>query len=157
MTSATEAVFGEPGLNPGPVVPETTDMAEKVPAEAGRVSTLGRTLQQRRRHARVHVNGKVRLVADTSDGLVTLAGHVVDLSISGCAIRVHAPLETDREARLELTLDGESVWVPGHVVWTRTADRAWMVGVRFDRLVPDKQSMIMRIVAERQRNSGYLD
>ena len=128
-------------------------MAE--PASSGRVSTLGRTLQQRRRHPRVQVNGKVRLVADTAEGLVTLSGHVVDLSISGCAIRVHAPLESDRESRLELTLGGESVWVPGHVVWTRRADRAWMVGVRFDRLVPDKQSMIMRVVAERRRNARY--
>ena len=111
----------------------------------------GNSLLQRRRHPRVSVNGKVRLVADTPEGLVTLAGNVIDLSVSGCAIRVHAPLDTGREARLELELDGERVWVPGQIVWTRTRERAWIVGVEFERLVPDKQRLLVRLVAERRR------
>jgi c-di-GMP-binding flagellar brake protein YcgR len=108
---------------------------------------------QKRRHPRVAVNGKVRLVADTPDGLVTLSGQLVDLSVSGCAIRVYAPLEPRGEARLELAVDGRQVWVPGHVVWTRTRirERAWIAGVRFDRLVPEKQSLLIRLVADRQR------
>ena len=106
---------------------------------------------QRRRHPRVSVNGKVRLVADTPDGLVTIAGNVIDLSVSGCAIRVHTSLEPQREARLELELDGERVWLPGQIVWTRTRDRAWIVGVAFERLVPEKQRLLVRLVAERRR------
>jgi len=93
------------------------------------------------------------MVADTSDGLVTLSGNVIDLSISGCAIRVYTRLEPEHEARLELALDGERVWVPGHIMWTRSHERAWTVGIRFDQLVPAKQSLITRLVAERRRNS----
>jgi hypothetical protein len=116
-------------------------------------TTIGGTrgeVQQRRRHARVPVAGKVRLVADTPEGLVTLTGNVIDLSVSGCAIRVHARLEPRGEARLELDVDGRRVWVPGHIVWTRTRERAWIAGVRFDRLVPDKQALLTKLVAERR-------
>jgi hypothetical protein len=105
---------------------------------------------QRRRHSRVNVKGRVRLVADTPEGVVTLTGRLVDLSISGCAIRVYAPLTPEREARLELEVGGERVWVPGQIVWTRIRERAWVVGVKFERLVPEKRSLIMRLVAERQ-------
>jgi PilZ domain len=106
---------------------------------------------QARVQPRVAVNGKVRLVADTPEGLVTLSGELVDLSVSGCAIRVYAPLEPRGEARLELTVDGRQVWVSGHVVWTRVRQRAWIAGIRFDRLVPEKQSLLIRVVADRQR------
>jgi len=107
---------------------------------------------QRRRHPRVQVTGTTRLVADTPQGMVTLRGNVVDLSVSGCAIRVHAPLEKDHEARLEIAVDGEPVWLPGRIMWTRTRDQAWLVGVQFEKLVPHKQSLLIRLVAERQRN-----
>src|SRR5437868_4581617 len=81
-----------------------------------------RAFLQRRRHPRVSVAGKVRLLADTEHGLITLAGTVVDLSVGGCAIRVHNPLDVGREARLELELDGDSIWVPGRVMWKRGVD-----------------------------------
>jgi len=122
-------------------------MAEQL---ATTIGTSSRKLQQRRRHPRVAVAGKVRLVADTPDGLVTLTGNVIDLSVSGCAIRVHARLEPRGEARLELDVHGRRVWLPGHIVWTRTRERAWIAGVRFDRLVPEKQALLMKLVAERR-------
>jgi RNase P/RNase MRP subunit p29 len=105
---------------------------------------------QRRRHPRVTVAGKIRMVADSSEGLMTVTGNVIDLSVSGCAIRVFTKLEPKHEARLELELDGERVWVPGHVVWTRVRDSAWLVGIRFDELVPAKQSLVMKLVASRR-------
>jgi c-di-GMP-binding flagellar brake protein YcgR len=108
---------------------------------------------QRRRHARVTVNGSVRLVADTSAGVVTLKGSIIDLSVSGCAIRVYGRLEPRKEARLELQVGGERVWVPGQIVWSRTRERSWVVGVQFERLVPEKQSLITRLVAERSRQA----
>ena len=126
-------------------------MAEHV---ATTITTGSRELQQRRRHPRVPVAGKVRLVADTPDGLVTLTGNVIDLSVSGCAIRVHARLEPRGEARLELDVHGRRVWLPGHIVWTRTRERAWIAGVRFDRLVPEKQDLLMKLVAERRTHTA---
>jgi hypothetical protein len=117
-----------------------TDSAEGAP----------RRMFQRRGHPRVNVKGRVRLVADTADGVVTLTGRIIDLSVSGCAIRVYAPLTPNREARLELEVGRERVWVPGQIVWIRIRERAWVVGVKFERLVPEKQSLIMRLVAERQ-------
>jgi c-di-GMP-binding flagellar brake protein YcgR len=128
-------------------------MATQSASGSGETSAFGRLYQQRRRHARVPVKGTTRLFADTSGGMVTLSGQVVDLSVSGCAIKVHAQLEPDYEARLELSLDGERVWVPGHIVWVRTREKGWMVGVRFDRLVPAKADLIHRLVAERQRRA----
>ena len=117
-------------------------------------SIAAQLLQQRRRHPRVAVNGRVRIVADTPDGVVTLTGKMVDLSVSGCAIRVYGNLEPNRAARLELEVDGQHVWAPGQIMWTRTRDKAWIVGVQFDRLVPEKQSLIVRLVAERRRNGS---
>jgi hypothetical protein len=125
-------------------------MAEQL---ASRIGTSSPELQQRRRHPRVAVAGKVRLVADTPDGLVTLTGNVIDLSVTGCAIRVHARLEPRGEARLELDVHGRRVWLPGHIVWTRTRERAWIAGVRFDRLVPEKQALLLKLVAERRTNT----
>jgi hypothetical protein len=93
-------------------------------------------------------------VADTPDGVVTLQGKMIDLSVSGCAIRVYGNLAPNREARLEVELDGQCIWVPCQIVWTRTRDRAWTVGVKFDRLVPEKQSVIMRLVADRRRHAA---
>ncbi len=72
-------------------------------------SATQRSMRQRRRHTRVAVSGKVRLVADSPNGLVTLAGSIIDLSLSGCAIKVFAPLTPAVEARLELTLDGRRI------------------------------------------------
>jgi c-di-GMP-binding flagellar brake protein YcgR len=112
------------------------------------------TLHQRRKHPRVAVAGKVRLVADSSEGLVILTGSVIDLSVSGCAIRVHSRLEPRREARLELEVDRKRVWLPGQVVWTRTRDKAWIVGIRFDQLVPEKQSHVTRVVARRRAQAS---
>jgi c-di-GMP-binding flagellar brake protein YcgR len=106
---------------------------------------------QQRRHPRVSVNGKLRMVADTPDGLVTLTGTLVDLSVGGCAVRVFTSLDTQREARLELELNRERIWVPGQIVWTRMSERSWVVGVEFDRLVPAKQRLLIRLVAERRR------
>jgi hypothetical protein len=36
------------------------------------------------------------------------------------------------------------------VVWTRVRDSAWLVGIRFDELVPAKQSLVMKLVASRR-------
>jgi c-di-GMP-binding flagellar brake protein YcgR len=130
-------------------------MVEQAGVARSDVTATGRAILQRRRHPRVNVKGGVRMVADTSDGIVTLTGKIIDLSISGCAIRVYAPLETQREARLELTLDGERVWVPGQIVWTRLRENAWMVGVRFDHMTPQKQSLLVRLVAERRSVRSY--
>ncbi len=128
-------------------------MAEQARDGSG-VTTVGRAFQQRRRHPRVAVAGKVRVVADTSHGLVTMSGTPVDLSVSGCSIRVYTRLDPNFEARVELAVDGETVWVPGHIVWVRTNDRSWLVGIRFEQLVPQKQRLIVRLVAERRRHAG---
>ena len=58
-----------------------------------------------------------------------------------------------KKARIELEVAGRRVWVPGHIVWTRTRERAWIAGVRFDRLVPEKQSLLVQLVAERRRSA----
>ncbi len=144
MKSATRAEF-RVGLGAG--VADDPSMAERPATLAARD---GGPWQQRRRHPRVSVAGKVRLVADSSEGLMTVSGNVIDLSVSGCAIRIFTKLEPKHETRLELELDGERFWVPGHVVWTRMRDSAWMVGIRFDQLVPAKQSLIMKLVASRR-------
>jgi hypothetical protein len=146
-----------PALNSGPPPTDIEEMADQVAALASEgISSIGsdRATRQQRRHPRVPVAGKVRIVADTPEGVVTLTGNVIDLSVSGCAIRVYGRLEPDCEARLELEVDGERVWVPAHIVWTRSRERAWVVGMRFERLVPQKQSHILRLVAERRARTG---
>jgi c-di-GMP-binding flagellar brake protein YcgR len=128
-------------------------MAEQASGRTAVVTTVGRGVRQRRRHPRVAVAGKIRMVADTSQGLVTLSGTVTDLSISGCALIVYTRLEPHHEARIELALDGERLWVPGEIRWTRKREQGWLVGVEFDGLIPAKQSLITRLVAGRRRYS----
>src|SRR5207244_13225253 len=65
-------------LNWGRGRPDAHDMAEQARGRTGVATTVGRTVQQRRRHPRVAVAGKIRMVADTSQGLVTLSGTVTD-------------------------------------------------------------------------------
>jgi hypothetical protein len=108
----------------------------------------------RRRHPRVSVAGNVLVVSDMPEGIVTVTGTLVDASVSGCAIRVYARLDAHREVRIRLDRQGEQVWVPGRIIWTRTRERCWIAGVRFERLTPEKQAFLLRLLAPRSRRAS---
>jgi c-di-GMP-binding flagellar brake protein YcgR len=115
-----------------------------------------RGARQRRRHPRVSVCARLRLVAqDDNMRVAHLRGHILDLSAGGCAARVHAHLEPGLALRLELEIDGESMWIPGRVMWSRTRDGAWMVGVRFEHIAPEHQAVLLRYVNQQQSRRLY--
>ena len=104
----------------------------------------------RRRHERIRLGGSVRLMLDTSDGLRTACGQIVDLSVGGCAIRVHRIIETDLAGRVQVDVAGKSMWLPVITRWVRADSRGWTVGCAFDRLTPEKQQLISALLRERR-------
>ena len=105
----------------------------------------------RRRHERIRLGGSVRLMLDTSDGLRTACGQIVDLSVGGCAIRVHRIIDTDLAGRVQVDVAGNSMWLPVITRWVRADSRGWTVGCEFDRLTPEKHRLISVLLRERRR------
>jgi hypothetical protein len=101
----------------------------------------------RRKHERITLGGSVRLMVDTSDGLRTACGQIIDLSTGGCAIRVHRIIEAELAGRVA----GKEIWLPVITRWIRADSRGWTVGCAFDRLTPDKQRLIGALLFERRK------
>jgi PilZ domain len=87
---------------------------------------------------------------DTSDGLRTACGQIVDLSVGGCAIRVHRIIEADLAGRVQVEVAGKSMWLPVITRWVCADSRGWTVGCAFDRLTPEKQRLISTLLLERR-------
>jgi c-di-GMP-binding flagellar brake protein YcgR len=109
-----------------------------------------RGVRQRRRHPRVSLCTRFRLIAGENTHIARLNGHVLDLSAGGCAARVHAHLEPGIAVRVELEIDGDPVWLPGRIMWTKTRANAWLVGVRFEHVAPAQAELLRTYVASQK-------
>jgi PilZ domain len=103
----------------------------------------------RRRHARASVASKVNLLIETRDGLVTLSGYVIDISVSGCAIHLQNRVEPHLAGRVQLALGRDEVWLPIVTRWVRPDAKGWSVGAEFDRPTREKHDLVRRFVAQR--------
>jgi hypothetical protein len=97
------------------------------------------------------VGGIVRVLIDTSDGLVTASGEVIDLSEGGCAVRIHRQVEPHLPGRVKVEVAGRTLWLPILTRWVRADSRGWLVGCAFDRPTPEKQHAIRALIADRRR------
>ena len=113
---------------------------------AAGAATQNRQSRQPRRHARVAVCNRVRLVASENRKAV----HILDVSAGGCSARIHARLEAGLAVRVELVIDGDPTWFPGRVVWTKTTAGAFLIGVRFEHLDPTIAHNLREFVARQQ-------
>jgi hypothetical protein len=105
----------------------------------------------RRKYERIRVYGGVRLMADTSDGLRTVAGHLVDLSEGGCAIFSQTRIEERVAGRVQVEVGGLQLWLPVVTCWVRPDGRGWTIGCSFDRPTDEKQRAIRALVWERRK------
>jgi PilZ domain len=100
---------------------------------------------------RMRLAGSVRLMIDTSGGLRTACGQIVDLSAGGCAIRVHRSIDCDLAGRVRIEIAGNATWLPVITRSVREDSRGWTVDCTFDRLTPDKARVISALLSDRRR------
>ncbi len=105
----------------------------------------------RRQQERVRLGGSVRLLIDTTDGVRTAAGQIIDLSNGGCAIRIHRKVEAELPGRVHIEVAGKAIWLPVITRWVRVDSHGWLVGCAFDRVTAEKQRAISALLLERRR------
>ena len=106
---------------------------------------------QRRRHERVPVVGEVRLWLDGWTGTAAIKGHILDLSAGGCSLLLRLRPDAGDLGRVQLSVDGRSVWLPIEIRWVRADEGGWVAGAAFDRPTPEKQDLIRALIRQRQR------
>ena len=107
------------------------------------------TAANRRRHVRAALTSKVQLLLETREGLTTLSGYVLDISMSGCALHLTKRIDSGLVGRVQLPLGGQDVWLPIVARWVRQDARGWSVGAEFDRPTQAKQDLVRRFVSRR--------
>lgn len=105
----------------------------------------------RRQQERVRLGGSIRLLIDTTDGLRTATGQIMDLSAGGCLIRIHRRVEAELAGRVHVEVAGKAIWLPVITRWVRVDAHGWMVGCAFDRPTAEKQRAISALILERRR------
>jgi hypothetical protein len=102
-----------------------------------------------RREERAPVTGTLRLMVKTGAGYVVAAGEIVDLSASGCGVRVgRRKLETNLRGRIEVAIAGRSLSLPVVTRWVRIEGDSVIVGCRFFELTLQEQRAIHQLILE---------
>jgi hypothetical protein len=105
----------------------------------------------RRKQKRIEFGGRVRLLIDTPNGLITTDGQIIDLSEGGCAIRIHRHVDANLPGRINVEVAGKALGLPVRTRWARADSHCWTVGCQFDRPTPEKQHAIRALILERRR------
>jgi hypothetical protein len=103
---------------------------------------------QRRRYERVPFIIEVRLWLDGHTG-AAVRGHMVDISAGGCALHLTARPDLGALGRVQVSVDGRSMWLPIEIRWVRPDARGWTAGASFDRPTPEKQALIREMIYRR--------
>src|SRR5262245_43092859 len=111
-----------------------------------------------RKEKRTPVTLKIKFKSSTLDQFIER--YSVDVSHGGIFIRTKDPLPVGTQLRFEFQLQDASPLISGEgtVVWTREHDPARGgvapgMGVRFDRLAPESQSVLEQILMQKSRDS----
>ena len=114
------------------------------------VMIQGRSSGQRRAHVRIPLCTPRRLTAEEDGRITQLTGHVLDLSISGCAARVYAVLEPGMSVRLAFEIDGEPMLIRGQIVWSKAKSGGWLIGIRFEGVRALQAQALQAYIAQQQ-------
>ncbi|HEX5096611.1 MAG TPA: PilZ domain-containing protein [Acidimicrobiia bacterium] len=114
------------------------------------VMIQGRSSGQRRAHVRVPVCTPMRLTAEENGRVTQLTGHVLDVSITGCAARVYAVLEPDMVVRLAFEMDGEPMQIRGRIMWSKTKGGGRLIGIRFEGVRTQQAVALQNYIAQQQ-------
>ena len=115
------------------------------------IDTSGRTSK------RTPVTLKIKFKSATLDQFIER--YAVDVSHGGIFIRTKDPLAVGTQLRFEFQLQDSSPLISGEgtVVWTREFDPSRVgvapgMGVRFDKLGPDSQGVLDRILVQKNKD-----
>src|SRR5512142_490600 len=104
---------------------------------------------------RTPVTLKIKFKSATLDQFIER--YSVDVSHGGIFIRTKDPLAVGTQLRFEFQLQDASPLISGEgtVVWTREHDPARVgvapgMGVRFDKLAPESQAVLEKILAQKK-------
>jgi c-di-GMP-binding flagellar brake protein YcgR len=101
---------------------------------------------QRRRYERVSFTREVRLWLDGRVGSAAIKGHMLDVSAGGCALHLATRPSAGDLGRVQVNVDGRSVWLPIEIRWVRADLKGWTAGAAFDRPTPEKQTIILELI-----------
>ncbi len=102
-----------------------------------------------RRQERVPLRGTLRLLVKGRGGLLVGSGEILDLSSTGCAIRVrNRAIEPGLTGRIDVASAGESLSLPIVIRWARAKSDAWIVGCAFDDLTAENQRAVHALLRE---------
>jgi len=108
----------------------------------------------RRRQERIPIKGTLRLLVKSSSGFLVGRGEIVDLSASGCAMRVdNRALEAGLSGRLEVSIEGVSLSLPIVTRWVSAELDGLIVGSVFDNLTAENHREVRALLRER---SGFV-
>jgi hypothetical protein len=79
----------------------------------------------------------------------TLLGYVLEISVSGCALRLHARIDANLAGRVQLLISGQDVWLPIVARWARQDLCGRAVGAEFDRPTREKRELVRRFICSR--------
>jgi hypothetical protein len=108
---------------------------------------------ERRGNPRVQVTQQLRVTPIGSDAAHPRDGILLDLSLSGCALRSDEPFELGRHVVIETTVARSILELRGEVVrtWTTADSIGFYAGVQFDLIPPTTRAMIQRLFFENVR------
>ena len=108
----------------------------------------------RRHQKRVPMEGTLRLLVKGENGFLVGSGEIIDLSASGCAIRVNnRTIHAGLSGRIDVAIEARSLSLPITTRWIRPGQHGWVVGCVFGDLTRDDHREVQTLVRER---SGFL-
>jgi len=107
----------------------------------------------RRNAPRLRVALTATLTTHTDPRSGVCEANIIDLSTSGCALRITTPLPIGSPVTLDLTLTHSTIRLAGKVVRTWTTDRpiAPHAGIQFEPMAPPTARLVNRYLADQLR------
>jgi hypothetical protein len=92
----------------------------------------------------------MRLTTEENGRTTQLNGHVLDVSITGCAARVHAVFEPEMIVRLAFQIDEEPMLIRGRIMWSKARGGGWLIGIRFEGVRTEQARALQTYIAQQQ-------
>ena len=90
----------------------------------------------------------VTLIVEDRSGPVRVSAHVVELTVRGCELRVHTPIEAGHVGRLRVHVRDATLSLPVRTRNKRRDSHGWTIDCAFDLPTADEQRSIYALVSE---------
>src|SRR4051794_1084645 len=99
---------------------------------------------ERRVLERARLGGNVRLVIGNGAAVPSRSGQLIDLSESGCQLRVYKPVLADVDGRVEMHVGATLVSIDVTIRWVREESTTWRVGCEFVPGAPRDEAVLRK-------------